>query len=74
MLLLVILTRNRIVNNLITTRKKTLHTQRHFHIPDIMLNNINSGISDSEAMCPEYKAAACNIRKSKGMYKLKKEV
>jgi formate dehydrogenase major subunit len=39
-----------------------------------MLNNINSGISDSEAMCPEYKAAACNIRKSKGMYKLKKEV
>jgi hypothetical protein len=39
-----------------------------------MLNNINSGISDSEAMCTEYKALACNIRKSKGMYKLKKEV
>ncbi len=40
-----------------------------FHFPDIMLNNITSSISDSEAMCPEYKVVACNIRKSKGKYK-----
>ena len=40
-----------------------------FHFPEIMLNNITSGISDSEAMCPEYKVVACNIRKSKGKYK-----
>jgi formate dehydrogenase major subunit len=40
-----------------------------FHFPDMMLNNITSSISDSEAMCPEYKVVACNIRKSKGKYK-----
>ncbi|MFN8243023.1 MAG: formate dehydrogenase subunit alpha [Ferruginibacter sp.] len=40
-----------------------------FHFPDIMLNNITSSISDSEAMCPEYKVVACNIRKSRGKYK-----
>ena len=42
-----------------------------FHFPDIMLNNITSSISDTEAMCPEYKVVACNIRKSKGKYKVK---
>ncbi|MGB3077029.1 MAG: formate dehydrogenase subunit alpha [Chitinophagales bacterium] len=41
-----------------------------FHFPEIMLNNITSSISDSEAMCPEYKVVACNIRKSKGKYKV----
>ena len=40
-----------------------------FHFPDIMLNNITSSISDSEAMCPEYKVVSVNIRKSKGEYK-----
>ncbi|MBI5858292.1 MAG: formate dehydrogenase subunit alpha [Sphingobacteriales bacterium] len=40
-----------------------------FHFPDIMLNNITSSISDTEAMCPEYKVVACNIRKSKGKHK-----
>jgi formate dehydrogenase major subunit len=40
-----------------------------FHFPDIMLNNITSSVSDSEAMCPEYKVVACNIRKSKGEYR-----
>ncbi len=40
-----------------------------FHFPDIMLNNITSDIADSEAMCPEYKVVAVNIRKSKGKYK-----
>lgn len=44
-----------------------------FHFPDIMLNNITSSISDSEAMCPEYKVVAVNIRKSKGKYKLMAE-
>jgi len=44
-----------------------------FHFPEIMLNNITSSISDSEAMCPEYKVVACNIRKSKGKYKQKKD-
>jgi formate dehydrogenase major subunit len=41
-----------------------------FHFPEIMLNNITSGISDTEAMCPEYKVVACTIRKSKGKYKI----
>jgi formate dehydrogenase major subunit len=40
-----------------------------FHFPEIMLNNITSDIHDSEALCPEYKVVACNIRKSKGKYK-----
>lgn len=42
-----------------------------FHFPDIMLNNITSSVSDSEALCPEYKVVACNIRKSKGEFKKK---
>ena len=42
-----------------------------FHFPDMMLNNITSSISDTEAMCPEYKVVACTIRKSKGKYKAK---
>ncbi|MCY7409593.1 MAG: formate dehydrogenase subunit alpha, partial [Chitinophagales bacterium] len=40
-----------------------------FHFPDIMMNNITSSISDSEAMCPEYKVVAVNIRKTKGSRK-----
>jgi len=40
-----------------------------FHFPEIMMNNITSDISDSEAMCPEYKVVAVNIRKSRGKYK-----
>ncbi len=44
-----------------------------FHFPENMLNNITSSISDSEAMCPEYKVVACTIRKSKGKYKLNKQ-
>lgn len=40
-----------------------------FHFPENLLNNITSSISDSEAMCPEYKVVAVNIRKSKGKYK-----
>jgi formate dehydrogenase major subunit len=40
-----------------------------FHFPDIKMNDLTSSISDSEAMCPEYKVVAVNIRKSKGKYK-----
>jgi formate dehydrogenase major subunit len=40
-----------------------------FHFPDIKMNDLTSSISDSEAMCPEYKVVAVNIRKSKGAYK-----
>ncbi|NDC43202.1 MAG: formate dehydrogenase subunit alpha, partial [Chitinophagia bacterium] len=40
-----------------------------FHFPEIMLNNITSSVADSEALCPEYKVVACNIRKSRGEYK-----
>lgn len=40
-----------------------------FHFPEIMLNNITSSITDADALCPEYKVVAVNIRKSKGQYK-----
>ncbi|HJW28251.1 MAG TPA: molybdopterin-dependent oxidoreductase, partial [Saprospiraceae bacterium] len=42
-----------------------------FHFPDVHMNDLTSSISDSEAMCPEYKVVAVNIRKSKGQYKNK---
>jgi formate dehydrogenase major subunit len=41
-----------------------------FHFPEVMLNNITSNVADSEALCPEYKVVAVNIRKSKGKYKV----
>ena len=40
-----------------------------FHFPEVMLNIITSNEHDSEALCPEYKIVAVNIRKSKGQYK-----
>lgn len=40
-----------------------------FHFPEIMLNIITSDEHDTEAMCPEYKVVAVNIRKSKGKHK-----
>ena len=40
-----------------------------FHFPDMKMNDITSSVADSEAMCPEYKVVAVNIRKSKGKYK-----
>jgi len=43
-----------------------------FHFPEIMLNIITSSVSDSLAMCPEYKVVIplwrdrlCRIRKAK---------
>jgi formate dehydrogenase major subunit len=43
-----------------------------FHFPEVMLNIITSDEHDSEALCPEYKVVAANIRKSKGQYKAAK--
>lgn len=40
-----------------------------FHFPEIMVNLITSNVHDTEALCPEYKVVACDIRKSKGKYK-----
>jgi formate dehydrogenase major subunit len=40
-----------------------------FQFPEVKMNDLTSSISDSEAMCPEYKVVAVNIRKSKGKYK-----
>ena len=42
-----------------------------FHFPEIKMNDLTSSVSYSEAMCPEYKVVAVNIRKSKGQYKNK---
>ncbi|MBP7168075.1 MAG: formate dehydrogenase subunit alpha [Bacteroidia bacterium] len=42
-----------------------------FHFPEVLLNLITSSERDSEAMCPEYKVVAVNIRKSKGKFKEK---
>lgn len=44
-----------------------------FHFPEVKMNDLTSSVSDSEAMCPEYKVVAVNIRKSKGIYKTKAE-
>jgi len=44
-----------------------------FHFPEVRMNDLTSSVSDSEAMCPEYKVVAVNIRKSKGQYKAKAE-
>ncbi len=40
-----------------------------FHFPEINLNVIGSNEHDVEALCPEYKVIAVNIRKSKGKFK-----
>lgn len=39
-----------------------------FHFPEVLMNTITSSEKDSEAMCPEYKVVAVNIRKSKGKH------
>ena len=41
-----------------------------FHFPDIMVNTITSDVADSEALCPEYKVVAVDIRKSNENYKM----
>ncbi|MCJ8329071.1 MAG: formate dehydrogenase subunit alpha [Lentisphaeria bacterium] len=36
-----------------------------FHFPEIMVNNLTSDISDSEAKCPEFKVVSVDIRKAR---------
>jgi formate dehydrogenase major subunit len=54
----------------ITTDVKPGVLSSTFHFPEINLNVIGSDEHDSEAMCPEYKVIAVNIRKSKGLRKV----
>lgn len=39
-----------------------------FHFPEMMLNLITSSVSDSLAMCPEYKVVSCKIRKARKVH------
>ena len=39
-----------------------------FHFPEIKMNDLTSSVADSEALCPEYKVVAVNIRKSRGKH------
>ncbi|MEP2667863.1 MAG: formate dehydrogenase subunit alpha [Cyclobacteriaceae bacterium] len=45
-----------------------------FHFPEVLVNILTSGVMDSEAMCPEYKVVAVDVRKARkaGMRKLGK--
>jgi formate dehydrogenase major subunit len=36
-----------------------------FHFPEVLVNDLTSSISDSEAMCPEYKVVSVRIRKAR---------
>ncbi len=36
-----------------------------FHFPELMINILTSDVHDTEAMCPEYKVVAVDIRKSR---------
>ena len=50
---------------LISTNVKPGILSSTFHFPEIKLNIITSSVSDSLAMCPEYKVVTCRIRKAK---------
>lgn len=41
-----------------------------FHYPEVSMNVLTSSVTDTDALCPEYKVCAVRIRKSKGKYKL----
>jgi formate dehydrogenase major subunit len=41
-----------------------------FHFPEVNMNVLTSSVTDTDALCPEYKVCAVRIRKSKGKYKL----
>lgn len=56
----------------ITDEVKSGVVSSTFHFPDIKMNDITSSVADSDALCPEYKVVAVNIRKSKGKYKVEK--
>ena len=38
-----------------------------FHFPEIMINIITSDVTDSEALCPEFKVVAVDVRPSRGL-------
>jgi formate dehydrogenase major subunit len=40
-----------------------------FHYPEVSMNILTSSVSDTDALCPEYKVCAVRIRKSKGKFK-----
>jgi formate dehydrogenase major subunit len=37
-----------------------------FHFPELNVNTLTSSISDEDAMCPEYKVVAVDVRRSRG--------
>ncbi len=41
-----------------------------FHYPEVSMNILTSSVTDTDALCPEYKVCAVRIRKSRGKYKL----
>lgn len=41
-----------------------------FHYPEVSMNVLTSSVTDTDALCPEYKVCAVRIRKSKGKYKM----
>ena len=45
--------------------KKSGILSNTFHFPEMMLNLITSSVSDSLAMCPEYKVVSCTIRRAR---------
>lgn len=54
------------IKALVTDEVKPGILSSTFHFPEIMLNEITSDETCSEALCPEYKVVSCRIRKSKG--------
>jgi formate dehydrogenase major subunit len=53
------------IKALITDEVKPGILSSTFHFPEMMLNLITSSVSDSLAMCPEYKVVSCRIRKAR---------
>ncbi len=45
-----------------------------FHFPDLMLNIVTSGVTDSEALCPEYKVVSVRIRKARRVAERQREM
>jgi formate dehydrogenase major subunit len=41
-----------------------------FHYPEVSMNVLTSSVTDTDALCPEYKVCAVRIRRSKGHHKL----
>ena len=40
-----------------------------FHFPEVLVNILTSGVNDTEAMCPEYKVVAVDIRKARNTHR-----